>query len=257
MTSSSGEDILQALRLARLDGERGISGRDLAGRTMRDRKLIARVLADLADLGIIDVDEADQVCSLSWSLRILVAQVVDRRLGVLGQGAVDQLAKGTRESAYLVVRRGTHSITIAEAMPDLGVHATSWLGRSQPVSRGDAGPVLLMDLSDDDIHRMLGAGPLPKVTGRRAPRTVDGVIRLVQQAREAGSSILVDQVEQNVTSVSAPVMGFEGDLRGALVVVGPSPRIAPAIERIGDLVRGSAARLTRSLGGRPFTGATP
>ena len=146
-------------------------------------------------------------------------------------------------------------MTIAEAMPDLGVRAASWLGRSRPISRGDAGPVLLMDLSTAQIQELLGAEALPAVTGKKAPRTVAGLTRLVDQARRQGWCVLTDQAEANVSSVSAPVMGFERDLRGALVVVGPSPRITQRVDELRRLVVDAAGSLSKSLGGQPFMGS--
>jgi DNA-binding IclR family transcriptional regulator len=252
--SSSGEDVLAALGAARINGVPGVTIKHLSQATGRDRKLVTRILEDLVNLHLVEAHKGHRTFALSWDLRTLAAQVVDRRLGVLGQETVDRLSKQTRESAYLVVRQGTHSMTIAEAMPDLGVRAASWLGRSRPISRGDAGPILLMDLSTLQIRELLGAEPLPPVTGRKAPRTVAGLIRLVDQARRQGWCVLTDQAEANVSSVSAPVMGFERDLRGALVVVGPSPRITQRVDELRRLVVDAAGFLSKSLGGQPFIG---
>lgn len=251
---TSGEDVLAALQAARAAGASGLTIRELAEATGRDRKLLARVVEDLVELDLVDAQRPERTFALSWDLRTHVAQLVDRRLGIRGQDAVDRLAKQSQESAYLVVRQGTHSMTIAESMPDLGIRAASWLGRSRPVSRGDAGPVLLMDLADSQIKDLLGADPLPAVSGKKAPRTVTGLLKLVDEARRQGWCVLVDQTEANVSSVSAPVMGFERDLRGALVVVGPTSRISRRLSRLRTLVVDTAASLSRSLGGQPFEG---
>lgn len=249
----SGEDLLVALADARSHGLNGMSARGLAEATGRDRKLVARVVDDLHELGFVEIEPASRAISLGWGLRALAAQVADQRLVVRGQSVVDRLAAQSRESAYLVIRRGSLSVTLAEAMPDLGVRGMSWVGRSQPVVRGDAGPVLLMDLTSEDLATVIGPEPLPHCSARRAPRSAKGVERLVTQARLRGFCVLEGLVEDDVTSVGAPVYDFRARLVGALVIVGPTPRVTGQLVRATDLVVKAAGTLTHALGGTPWT----
>ena len=248
----SGEDILAALADARATGAPGLTMRQLADSTQRERKLVARIVDDLTLIGFVESDGETRTVRLGWRLRALAAQVADQRLVARGQSIVDHLAIDTRESSYLVIRRGNQSVTLAEAMPDLGVQGVSWLGRSQPVVRGDAGPVLLMDLDDSEFTRVVGSGPLAHSAARKAPRTLSGIERLVAQARKTGFIVLDGQVEDDVASIGAPVFDFRRRLVAAVVIVGPSPRVNDRLERNVEFVVNAAARLSRALGGRPW-----
>ena len=247
--SPSGLDLLVAMADHEpADGP--LTSSRLAALTGRDRGLVARVVDDLVELGLVERDPSDRSLHLGWGLYTAVAQVVERRIITRGQPLLDQLALTCGESAYLVRRRGGQSVTLAEAMPHVSVRGVSWLGRSVPVVRGDAGPVLLLDLSSAELRSVLGPGPLPASTGARAPRTREAFEREVAVARSTGVCVLIEQTEAGVASVGAPVRDFRSRLAGAVVVVGPSDRIEPKIGSITAAVRAAAAQLSADLGWR-------
>jgi DNA-binding IclR family transcriptional regulator len=246
--SSSGLDLLAAMAAHDPAGGPLTSAR-LAALTGRDRGLVARVVDDLVSLGLVERDPVDRHLHLGWGLYTAAAQVVERRVLTRGQRLLEQLALDCGESAYLVRRRGDQSVTIAEAMPHVSVRGVSWLGRSVPVVRGDAGPVLVMDCSSAELRDVLGSGPLPASTGTRAWRTLREFEREVTIARTEGVCVLVEQTEAGVASVGAPVRDFRDRLVAAVVVVGPSDRVEASSERLTAAVRAAAARLTVDLGG--------
>ncbi|MFZ4719054.1 MAG: IclR family transcriptional regulator [Ilumatobacteraceae bacterium] len=245
--SPSGLDILHAV--AEHDPTDGpLTSARLAASVGRDRGLVARVVDDLCDLGLVERSQADRSLRLSWGLYAAAAQVVDRRLVTHGQPILSRLARDCGETAYLVVRRAAQSLTVAEAMPASSVRAMSWLGRSQPVARGDAGPVLLMDLDPTELRQLLGSGPLPPTTGSRAPATVEELEHEITRVRATGVCVLVEHTEAGVASVGAPVRDFRGRLAGAVVVVGPSARVDAASGALAEAVRGATRELGLALG---------
>jgi DNA-binding IclR family transcriptional regulator len=247
--SSSGLDLLVAMA-DHVPGDGPLTSSRLAALTGRDRGLVARVVDDLVELGLVERDPVDRSLHLGWGLYTAVAQVVERRIITRGQPLLDQLALACGESAYLVRRRGGQSVTLAEAMPHVSVRGVSWLGRSVPVTRGDAGPVLAMDLSSAELRDVLGPGPLPATSGARAPRTREAFEREIATARANGVCLLVEQTEAGVASVGAPVRDFRSRLAGAIVVVGPSDRVESKSAPIIAAVRAAASQLSIDLGWR-------
>lgn len=241
----SGLDLLRAI--ASYGDTTPLTSARLAALTGRDRGLVSRAVDDLVELGLVTRRE-DRHLSLTWSFYATAAQLVDRRLVDRGQPLLDLLASRCNESAYLVRRQGTRSLTVAEAMPVVSVRGVSWLGRSHPVARGDAGPALLMDLSRSELRTLLGSGPLPPTTGANAPRTIDELEVEIALTVERGACVLDEQVEAGVASVGAAVRDFRQRIAGAMVIVGPAPRIRGRVEELVDAVRSTADELSSLLG---------
>lgn len=245
--SASGLDLLAALANYS-PSDPPITASRLAALTGRDRGVVSRVIDDLLELGFVERDPDERTLRLGWGLYAAAVQVVELRVVSRGQQLVERLAAQCGESTYLVRRRGTQSLTVAEAMPRASVRGVSWLGRSQPVARGDAGPVLLMDLSRAELRALLGGGKLPPSTGINAPRSIEELEREIAKARATGVCVLMEHVEAGVASVGAPVMDFRQRVVGAVVVVGPSTRVSSSLATLVDAVREGADELSRSLG---------
>ncbi len=245
--ASSGLELLAAIA----DHQHGgspLTPTRLAAVTGRDRGLVNRVVDDLCDIGLVERGPDGRSLRLGWGLFASAAQVVERRVVSRGQPLLERLAMEVGESAYLVRRQASQSFTAVEAMPRTSVRGISWLGRSMPVVRGDAGPVLMMDLTRAQLRALVGPGPLPASTGRNAPRSLAAVEREVAKVRANGVCVLIDQVEAGVSSVGAPVRDFRARLVGAVVVVGPTARVEPSVEALVSAVRSAAHELSAALG---------
>lgn len=244
----NGEDILDALASADGLPESALTASRLAAVTGRDPALVRRIVSDLLALGLVQYHPGTRRLRLGWVLYTYAARITQTRLATSSQQILDRLAQTCRESAWLVVRQGADAVTVAEATPPTSVQTISWVGRSFPVVRSDAGPMLIADLAEGDLHELLGDAPLPRTSARRAPRSVRGVKRLVATARSAGFSILDEQAEPGLTSVAAPVRDFRGRLVAAVVVAGPAERVRPALTETTDAALAAAAELSETLG---------
>lgn len=243
--SACGLDLLQAI--AHHGSAEPLTTARLAALTGRDRGLVSRIVEDLCELGLVERGD-DRHLQLSWGFFATAARLVERRLVDRGQPLLDRIAAEHQESAYLVRRHGTQSITAAEAVPGVAVRSVSWLGRSQPVVRGDAGPVLLMDLGPAELRRLIGPGPLPAAVGDRALRSLGELEEQIELVRREGVCVLDEQVEVGVASVGAPVRDFQGRLAGAIVVVGPAARVMGRVDALIGAVVAAATELSLLLG---------
>lgn len=245
--SASGLELLAAVA-DHQHGPSALTPGRLAAVTGRDRGLVNRVVTDLLELGLLEHGPDGRSLRLGWGLYASAVQLVDRRIVSRGQPVLDRLALRTGESTYLVRRQAGQSFTVAEAMPHASVRGISWLGRSMPVVRGDAGPVLLMDLTRAELRTLVGTGPLPASTGRNALMSLADVEREIAKVHHTGVCVLLDQIEASVSSVGAPVRDFRGRLVGAVVLVGPTARVEQSVDTLVAAVLASAAELSAALG---------
>ena len=133
----------------------------------------------------------------------------------LAEPMLTRLAEITGESAYLAEVADASSVVYTAAQP--GRHAirhVSWLGQ-RVARRGTA----------------VGAAVAGRVD-------TDGV------------AVRCDAVEDGITAVSAPVHAPDGQVLGALSIVGPSFRLREAIlDTAREAVAAEAAALSRAAGG--------
>ena len=249
-SSMCGADLLAALADHGVH-EAPLTVAGLAASTGRDRGLVARLADDLCELGLIERDAATRGLRLGWGLYAAAARLVDARFDSRGQQLAERLAVQCGEMVHVVRRRGSMSVTVAEAMPRASVRGVSWLGRSQPVVRADAGPILLMDLSPIELRTLLGDGPFPPSTGANAPSTMDALEQYIARARAEGVGILSDYVDAGTASVGAPIFDFRRRVVGAVVVVGAADRLSAAVDSLVDSVRAGADELSAALGWSP------
>ena len=220
---------------------------ELAAMTDRDRSLVSRIAADLVALRLLDREPRSRRLRLSWLLYTHAARVAEQRLVRRSGRLLQGLAEATGESAYAVVRSGTDAVTIAEASPPQAVVVASWVGRSWPVARSDAGPMLLAELRPAEIRKLLGER-LPPSRAANAPRSVKDLLALVDAARDAGVSVLDEQADRDVASVAAPVRDHRGRMVAVIVLTGPSLRMRPRLEDLAERIAIAAATLSSELG---------
>lgn len=242
-----GVDLLEALAGDEALATDGLAVSRLAALTGRDRALVTRIAADLVDLGLVDRSPATRRLKLGWGLHTLVTGISNERLRRRSHTLLRELADATGETAYTVIRIGTDAVSVAEAVPAQAVAVVSWVGRSWPVARSDAGPTLLSAFTHDGIRALLG-GRLPETEAARAPTEMEGLLALVDEAAANGVSLLDEQADVEIASAAAPVYDHQSRLVASVVVTGPSARVRPRLAEFGEHVVGTAARLSRDLG---------
>jgi DNA-binding IclR family transcriptional regulator len=70
----------------------------------------------------------------------------------------------------------------------------------------------------------------------------------LERVRRDGFAVSVDENEDGLASIAAPVRDASGRARAAVSVAGPSATVLPTIDRTSRVVRLAASKLTRRLG---------
>lgn len=199
---------------------------------------MSRIAADLLALGYVEHRPGTSRLRLAWELYTWSAQVTQARLASSGQDVLDRLSAACRESAFLVVRQGADAVTVAESIAPAAVQVVSWVGRSYPIARSDAGPMLLADLDPAEVDELL----------RDVPSGPAGLEGLVAEARAAGVSVLDEQTEPETASAAAPVRDFRRRQVAVVVVSAPAARLRPRMQAVAKLVLSAARELSERLG---------
>lgn len=146
-----------------------------------------------------------------WETARPVISELSEKLGESCYGAV---LDGS-EVLYVVHTSGTHRLV------SVGIRVGSRL----PAYCTSIGRVLLSGLSDEALEQVL-AGMKP-VAHTPSTVTAKSKIRsLVRETRQLGWSIVDEELEVGLRSVSAPIRSRSGEIIAALNVCGPSARVS-------------------------------
>ena len=92
------------------------------------------------------------------------------------------------------------------------------------------------------------APPLARFTNRTITKAAD-FARPLAEVRRQGYATAVEELEEGLTAVAAPVRNAEGTVIASISASGPSFRIpAGRIGAVADSVRRAAAEISRRLG---------
>jgi IclR family pca regulon transcriptional regulator len=128
------------------------------------------------------------------------------------------------------------------------------VGADVPLHASAAGKLLLAELSPAELEAWI-AETRPK---RLASRTLTGARELcseVARVRRRGWAQIVDELEDGLVSLAAPVRDRAGTLVAMIGVSGPSTRLNPAHRRaLPPVMLKAAAEVECSLNPRPIRG---
>jgi IclR family acetate operon transcriptional repressor len=175
-------------------------------------------------------------------LRLAQRGMVDRQLAELAQPHLTVLSDASGETVNLAVPTllGVEHLAQVESRHFLGTG--QWVGRRVPFHATAVGKVLVA----------FGAARMPEAPlDRIAPKTITDPVRfaeVVATVRRDGYATALDELEDGLSSLAAPVLGGDGVARAALSISGPSLRLdVPGIADLRPVLIHEAQALTARL----------
>jgi len=238
---------LDALELIAEAGELGVT--ELGRRLGVHKATASRLAAALARRGLLERDPFSDRYRLGFGLiRLAGAAMAGLDLVSSARPVLEDLADQTRETVTLGVVSGDEVISIDQVTGARSVLGVSWIGKGSSLHTTSTGKVLLAAMDADELERRLGA-PLERPT----PRTIadpDELRAHLVEVRRRGWAQTVEELEEGLNAVAAPVRRADGEVVAALSVSGPSLRMrAVDLPRIARLTTLAAERVSRRLGG--------
>ncbi len=162
----------------------------------------------------------------------------------------ERLALQVAETVNVAVLYGGAALNIDQVLGPSAVTTHNWVGQRTPLHATSSGKVLAAYLPPERADQLL-AGELQRFT----PATITDPAELRAQfaaVRKAGYGYTVEELEQGLNAVAAPVFGPDGTVVAAVSASGPSFRLTQQrIPAVADVVCAAAAEISVSLGHRP------
>ncbi|MFC3713323.1 IclR family transcriptional regulator C-terminal domain-containing protein [Sphingoaurantiacus capsulatus] len=139
------------------------------------------------------------------------------------QPVMNDLAKTLQESVFAAVLAGEDVIYIARATSDRLINVSITVGSRAPAHAVSTGRVLLASEPQDNLLRYLDRVKLEKLTAN----TITSKVKLrsmIEDVRIANYSIVDQELEVGLGSISVPIKTSDGKVIAALNVCCPSSR---------------------------------
>ncbi|MEM1188022.1 MAG: IclR family transcriptional regulator C-terminal domain-containing protein [Pseudomonadota bacterium] len=198
---------------------------DMSRATGMTRATVRRLLLTLVREGYAKTD--GRYFSLQPKvLKLGFAVISSMGLWDVAQPIMNTLSGDLQESCFAVVLDGDEVTYVAKADAKRVVNIGINVGSRAPAYAVSSGRVLLAALPDDELQHYLDHSKFEKLT----PHTTVSKVKLreeIEEVRARGWSIVDQELEIGLRSISVPLRNPDGDVLAALNVCCPSARISP------------------------------
>jgi DNA-binding IclR family transcriptional regulator len=157
------------------------------------------------------------------------------------------LAQEVGETVNLAILSGRDALYLDQVAGPAALSPHNWAGQRIPLHATSDGKVLLAYLPAGEVKDHL-VPPLRRFTDHTITSAA-ALAGVLAGARRRGYATAVEELEEGLTAVAAPVRNAEGSVIASISASGPSFRIpADRIPALADSVRRAAAEISRRLG---------
>ena len=243
------QSVARAIRALELIAEGGELRVTELGRLLDVHKATAsRLVSTLAEHGLVERDPVSEKYRLGFGLiRLAGAAMAGLDLVRTAHPILEELADRTHETVNLGVLSGDSVVYVDQISGTRAIVSVSWVGRRTPLHCTSNGKVLLASMPDAERDRLL-QHPLERST---AFTIVDpkAIVAQLREIRVRGYAQTIEELEEGLNAVAAPIRQADGEVVAALSVSGPAFRMrAVDLPRIGRLTIDAAAAISRRLG---------
>lgn len=216
---------------------------DMSRATGMTRATVRRLLLTLVREGYAKTD--GRYFSLQPKvLRLGFSVISSMGIWDVAQPIMNDLSERLQESCFAVVLDGDEVTYVAKADTTRLVKIGINVGSRAPVHAVSSGRVLLAALPEEQLQAYLDHGHFEKLT----PYTTVSKVKLrevIEEVRAVGWSIVDQELEVGLRSISVPIRHTDGEVLAALNVCCPSARISP--EEIRTRILGELLTASREI----------
>jgi DNA-binding IclR family transcriptional regulator len=228
-------------------GEAGVS--EVAAEIDVHKSTAFRLLGALESRGLVQQSVDRGKYRLGFGL-VRLAGAVSGQLDVTHQGrpVYERLAHELGETVNVAVLRQHYAVNVDQVHGASAVTVHDWVGNLTPLHVTSSGRVLLAALDEPRRTALIEAAGLDRFT----PNTVTSkseFAKILDEVREQGYSIVVEEYEVGLNAMAAPILGPGGQVLAAVSVSGPAFRFTPDVMQaaVPVLLR-YAAEVSQRLG---------
>lgn len=158
-----------------------------------------------------------------------------------------QLANDTGETVNIAVLSDRSALYLDQVASGSALQPHNWVGQHIPLHATSNGKVLLSGLTEPELAQAVQSS-LPAYTDRTIT-TRKALRRELEQVREQGYAVAVDELEVGLTALAAPIRNAHGDVIASLSVSGPTFRLDESRSKeVLTLVTDAALEISHRLG---------
>lgn len=200
-------------------GEAGVS--EIAAEIDVHKSTAFRLLGALEARGLVEQSEDRGKYRLGFGL-VRLAAGVDTQLDIVRRArpVCQRLAEELGETVNIAVLRAVYAVNLDQVRGPSAVTAYNWIGQLTPLHATSSGKMLLAHADPE----LLGRITLERFTGRTitSARKLEKELALV---RGRGYAVTVEELEDGLNAVAAPVRSFHGEVVAAVSASGPAYRL--------------------------------
>lgn len=240
-------DVLEEFR-GDLD-ELGVT--ELSKKLKLHKNNVFRILATLQSRSYIEQNRSNDNYRLGIKC-LELGQTFIRQRGLLKQSKpiLQELAEATGETSYISILRGNEVVYIDSVETSSTVRVVSRVGLHMPIHATAAGKALVAFESDEELLKRF-SGEILRFT--KATKTgVDDLMKDFSGIRESGYATDLEEFEDGLRCIGAPVRDYTRKVVGAISVSGPAHRMSDEkiVQHFGPEVARAAKALSARLGFR-------
>jgi len=228
-------------------GEAGVS--EVAADIGVHKSTAFRLLAALEERELVEQTQERGKYRLGFGI-LRLASAVPGQLDVTQQARAvcEQLAAQLGETVNIAVRRSHFVVNIDQARGPSAVATHNWVGELTPLHATSSGKILLAFMAPEDRRKLLASHGLARLTAHTITSERELEAQVEAAARD-GSASSVEELEQGLNAVAAPVRDHTGAVIAALSVSGPVYRFtADRMREVTPEVIAAAAAISHRLG---------
>ena len=180
-------------------------------------------------------------------LRLAGATTARLRLSLEAQPVCDELSAAIGETTNVAITREGVAINVCQSEADSTVAMRNWIGQHTPLHATANGKVLLAHLPEQDRAALLDTG-LTAFT-EHTLTSPQSLSEESHRIRDRGWAFAVEEFEDGLNAVAAPVFDHRGAVVAGISVAGPSYRLPPdRLPEVREPVIRAADALSRRMG---------
>jgi DNA-binding IclR family transcriptional regulator len=208
-----------------------------------------RLLSALEDRELVEQTQERGKYRLGFGI-LRLASAAAGRLDVTQQArpVCERLAAQLGETVNIAVRRSHFVVNVDQARGPTAVGAHNWVGELTPLHATSSGKVLLAYMTPEHRREVLRTSGLTRLT-QRTITSPGELTAQVEKSIQDGYACSVEELEDGLNAIAAPIRDHTGEVVAALSVSGPVYRLTE--QRLHDVapeVIAGAAAISHRMG---------
>lgn len=161
---------------------------------------------------------------------------------------LEELEQHTNEVVHLVVFDGEEAVYIEKLEGNETLRMHSQVGKRAPIHCSSVGKMILSQLSQKQVLKIIEAKGLPKHTERTITH-LDDLLEELRQIKEQGFALDLEENEPGMTCIAGPIWNHLGEIVGSVSVSGPTIRMTDdRLNELKPIIKSTCEKISERLG---------